>query len=156
MNINMTLIGQLISFGLFVWFCVKYVWPPLIKALEERKAKIAQGLTAAEEAKRQLSEAESQSDELAQEARKKAMDIVAEAESRAKAMVEAAKLDAQQAGAKQLAAAQAEISQQFEQSKQALRGQLSELVVSGVSQVIDKEIDDKQHSDLIRKLAEQL
>ncbi|MPV86609.1 F0F1 ATP synthase subunit B [Ostreibacterium oceani] len=156
MNINLTLFGQLLSFGVFVWFCVKYVWPPLIKALEERKAKIAQGLTAAEEAKRQLSEAESQSDELAQEARKKAMDIVAEAESRAKAMVEAAKLDAQQAGAKQLAAAQAEISQQFEQSKQALRGQLSELVVSGVSQVIDKEIDDKQHSDLIRKLAEQL
>lgn len=156
MNINLTLIGQLISFGLFVWFCMKFVWPPIIEALEARKAKIAKGLAAAEEAKVSLEQAQAQSDDLTKDARVKSMEIIAEAEARAKSMIEAAKDDAKTEGGRQLAAAQAEIEQEAQRTKEALRVKLASLVLSGSSQIIGEEIDDKKHAQLIDDLAKQL
>ncbi|MBS9777666.1 MAG: F0F1 ATP synthase subunit B [Gammaproteobacteria bacterium] len=156
MNINLTLFGQLISFGLFVWFCMKFVWPPIIAALEERKEKIAKGLSAAEEAKVSLEQAQAQSDDLAKDARQKSMAIIAEAESRAKAMVEAAKDDAKLEGERQLAVAKSEIEQEIQRTKEELRNTLSGLVVSGASQIVGNEIDDKKHAQLIDELANQL
>lgn len=156
MNINLTLIGQLISFGLFVWFCMKYVWPPIIKALEERKEKIAKGLSAAEEAKVSLEKAQAQSDDLTQEARQKSIAIIAEAEARAKAMVEAAKDDAKTEGERQLAVAKSEIEQETQRTREELRNKLSALVLSGAGQIVGQEIDDKKHAQLIDDLAKQL
>lgn len=156
MNINLTLIGQLISFALFVWFCMKYVWPPIITALEERKDKIAKGLAAAEEAKVSLEQAQAQSEDLTKDARQKSMEIVAEAESRVKAMIESAKDDAKAEGERQLATAKAAIEQEAQRAREELRTALSSLVLSGAGQIVGKEIDDKKHAQLIDELAKQL
>ncbi len=156
MNINLTLIGQLISFGLFVWFCMKYVWPPITNALDERREKIAKGLSAAEEAKVSLEAAQVQSGELEKEARQKSMVIITEAEARAKAMVDAAKDEAKAEGARQLAVAKSEIEQEAQRTKEELRNKLSALVLSAAGQVVAQEIDDKKHAQLIDDLAKQL
>lgn len=156
MNINLTLIGQLISFALFVWFCMKFVWPPIIAALDARQEKIAKGLAAAEEAKVSLEQAQAQSDDLTKDARQKSMEIIAEAEARAKSMVEAAKDDAKTEGERQLATAKAEIEQESQRAKEELRTKLTALVLSGAGQIVGKEIDDKKHAQLIDDLAKQL
>ncbi len=156
MNINLTLIGQLISFGLFVWFCMKYVWPPIIGTLEARREKIAKGLAAAEEAKVSLANAQSQSEDLAKEARQKSMGIIAEAEARAKAMIEAAKEDAKIEGERQIATAHAEIEQELQRAREELRTKLSSLVLNGAGKIIGEEIDDKKHAQLIDELAKQI
>ncbi|PIE45039.1 MAG: F0F1 ATP synthase subunit B [Gammaproteobacteria bacterium] len=156
MNINLTLIGQLISFGLFVWFCMKFVWPPIIEALQARQDKIAKGLAAAEEAQVSLEQAQAQSQDLTKDARQKSMTIIAEAEARAKAMVDAAKDEAKEEGGRQLAVARAEIEQESQRAKEELRTKLSALVLSGAGQVVGKEIDDSKHAQLIDELAKQL
>lgn len=156
MNINLTLIGQVISFSIFVWFCMKFVWPPIINALEARKDKIATGLAAAEEAKVSLEQAQAKSDDLTKDARQKSMEIIAEAEARANAMVEAAKDEAKTEGDRQLAAAKAEIEQEAQRAKEELRTKLSALVLSGAGQIVEKEIDDAKHAKLIDELAQQL
>ncbi len=156
MNINLTLIGQLITFALFVWFCMKFVWPPIITALETRQEKIAKGLAAAEEAKASLEQAQAQSDDLTKDARQKSMEIIAEAEARAKAMIESAKDDAKTEGERQLATAKAEIEQESQRAKEELRAKLTDLVLAGAGQIVGKEIDDKKHAQLIDDLAKQL
>ncbi len=156
MSMNFTLVGQLISFMLFVWFCMKYVWPPIINALETRQEKIAKGLAVAEEARVSLEQAQAQSDELTKDARQKSMEIIASAEARAKAMIEAAKDDAKQEGERQLATAKVEIEQEVQRIREELRTRLSSLVVAGASQIVAKEIDDEKHAQLIDELAEQL
>ncbi|PID65694.1 MAG: F0F1 ATP synthase subunit B [Gammaproteobacteria bacterium] len=156
MNINLTLIGQLISFALFVWFCMKFVWPPIITALQARQEKIAKGLAAAEEAQVSLEQAQAQSDDLTKDARQKSMAIIAEAEARAKAMVEAAKNDAKTEGKRQLATAKAEIEQESQRAREELRSKLTELVLSGAGQIVGKEVDDRKHAQLIDDLAKQL
>lgn len=156
MNLNLTLIGQLISFGLFVWFCMKFVWPPIINALNERQEKIASGLAAAEEAKVNLEQAQAQSDDLTKDARQKSLTIIAEAEQRANSMIEAAKQEAIEEGNRQIAAAKAEIEQETQRAKEELRTKLSGLVLNGASQIVAKEIDDAQHTQLIDELAKQL
>ncbi len=156
MNMNMTLVGQLITFGLFVWFCMKYVWPPIIEALETRREKIAQGLAAAEEAEVSLAQAQAQSDDLTKEARQKSMVIIAEAEARVKAMIEAAKDDAKIEGERQIATAKAEIEQESQRAREELRTTLSSLVLRGAGQIVGEEIDDKRHAQLIDELAKQI
>lgn len=156
MNINFTLIGQIISFSIFVWFCMKFVWPPIIAALDARREKIAKGLAAAEEAEVSLAQAQEKSEDLTKGARQKSMEIIAEAESRAKAMVEQAKEDAKTEGERQVHAAKAEIEQETQRAREELRAQLSSLVLRGASQVVDKEIDEKKHAQLIDELAKQL
>ncbi len=156
MNMNMTLVGQLITFGLFVWFCMKYVWPPIIGALEARREKIAQGLAAAEEAEVSLAQAQAQSDDLTKEARQKSMGIIAEAEARAKAMIEAAREEAKVEGERQIATAKAEIEQESQRTREELRTRLGSLVLRGAGKIVGEEIDDKKHAQLIDELAKQI
>ncbi len=156
MNMNFTLVGQLITFILFVWFCMKYVWPPIIGTLETRREKIAKGLAAAEEAQVSLEQAQAQSDDLTKDARQKSMEIIAEAEARAKAMIEAAKGEAKTEGERQLASAKTEIEQESQRAKEELRTKLTSLVLAGAGQIVGKEIDDKKHAQLIDDLAKQL
>ncbi len=156
MNPNFTLVGQLITFILFVWFCMKYVWPPIIATLEARREKIAKGLAAAEEAQVSLQQAQAQSDDLTKDARQKSMEIIAEAEARAKAMIESAKDEAKTEGERQLATAKTEIEQESQRAKEELRTKLSSLVLSGAGHIVGKEIDDKKHAQLIDDLAKQL
>ncbi|MGY0398358.1 MAG: F0F1 ATP synthase subunit B [Ostreibacterium sp.] len=156
MNINFTLIGQLFSFGLFVWFCMKYVWPPIIATLEARQDKIAKGLAVAEEAKISLAQAQQHSENATKIAKQKSIEIITEAETRAKMMIETAKGEARIEGTRQLTVAKAKIEQETQRAKEELRTTLSALVLNGVSQIVEKEIDDKKHAQLINELAKQL
>jgi len=156
MNINLTIFVQLTFFGVFVWFCMKYIWPPVMSALEARRNKIAEGLTAAEEARVSLAKAQTQSQDLTQEARQKSLEIIHEAEARAKKLLATAKDEAKTEGDKQLADAKSEIEQEIQRAKEGLRHQLSDLVLNGATQVIGSEIDAKKHAKLIDELAEQL
>lgn len=156
MNINLTLIGQLITFALFVWFCMKFVWPPIINALEARMEKIAKGLARAEEAKISLEKAQLESEDLTKDARKKSAEIIAEAEARAKAIIQSAKEDAKLEGERQIELAKARIEQENQQLKEALREKMSGLILLGVSEIVNQEIDAKKHAQLIDELANQL
>ena len=156
MNINLTLIGQSVTFFFFVWFCLKYVWPPLVKALEDRKNAIADGLAAAERGKHDLELAKQHVADELKEAKNKAADILAQAQKRAAEIVDEAKGDARTEGERLLQAARAEIEQEVHQAREQLRSQVATLAVSGASKNLQREIDDKAHDDLLKDLAAQI
>ncbi len=156
MNINATLLGQMISFVVFVWFTMKFVWPHIIKAMEERKAKIADGLAAAERGLHEKALAEKRAKKVLRGAKEQAADIIAHAQKRAGEVVEEAKDDARLEGARLLAAARAEIEQETSQAKEQLRKQVVVLAVAGAEQVLMKEVDVEKHNRLLEKLAAQL
>ena len=156
MNINATIIGQSIAFAFFVWFCMKYVWPPLIGALNERQKKIADGLAAAEKASADLEQAEAQAAEQLRVAREQAKDILDQASQRAKVIIEDAKGEARIEGDRLLAAAQAEIKLEENQAKEALRTQVATIAVAGASKVLGQKIDAAAHSELVDQLAAEL
>lgn len=156
MNINATLIGQSIAFFIFVWFCMKYVWPPIMKALEERKAKIADGLAAAERGQHEQELAEKRAVEVIHEAKEQASEIIAQAQKRANEIVEEAKDNARAEGERLVAAANAEIEQEMNRAKEHLRGQVVSLSVAGASKVLSREIDEKAQEDLLKDLVAQI
>jgi F-type H+-transporting ATPase subunit b len=156
MNINLTLFAQLISFAVFVWFTMKYVWPPLAKAMEERKAKIADGLAAAERGQHEQELAEKRAAEYLHEAKQQAAEIKANAEKQAVQIVEDAKGKAQEEGARQLAAAQAEIEQETNKARETLRGKVAELAMAGAEKILRKEIDAAAHKDIVEAVARQI
>lgn len=156
MNINATLIGQSIAFFIFVWFCMKYVWPPIMKALEERKAKIADGLAAAERGQHEQELAEKRAVEVIHEAKEQASEIIAQAQKRANEIVEEAKDNARAEGERLVAAANAEIEQEVNRAKEHLRGQVVSLSVAGASKVLSREIDEKAQEDLLKDLVAQI
>ncbi len=156
MNINLTLIGQMISFGLFVWFCMKYIWPPIVTALDERKERISKGLAAVEDAEHKLAKAELKSADLAKGAKQKSSEIIASAEKHASDIIEKAKVDAITEGKRQLEAAKANIEQEGLKLKEELRENVSALVLAAASQIVKKEIDADKHSQLINDFAKQL
>jgi F-type H+-transporting ATPase subunit b len=156
MNINATLIGQSIAFFLFVWFCMKYVWPPIMQALEERKGKIADGLAAAERGKHEQELAQKKALEEIHQAKEQAAEIVALAQKRANEIVEEAKDTARAEGDRLLKAANAEIEQEVNRAKEALRGQVVSLAVAGASKVLAREIDEKSQEDLLKDLVAQI
>lgn len=156
MNFNATLIGQMITFGLLVLFTMKYVWPPIIKAMEERQARIADGLAAAE---RGVKEQELAAARVAGElkaAKQQANEIIGLANKRALELVEQSKTDARDEGQRQLATAQSEIEQEMNRAKQELRGQVASVAIAGASKVLGREIDEKAHAKLIDELIEQI
>ncbi len=153
MNINLTLIGQTLSFIVFVWFCMKFVWPPIVNALEERKKRIADGLAAAERGQHEQKLAEQRAADKLREAKEKAQEIIAQAERRASEIVEESKGQARAEGARLLDAAQAEIEQEFNRAREALRAQVVTLAVAGAGKVLAREIDAKAHDDLLKDLA---
>jgi F-type H+-transporting ATPase subunit b len=156
MNINLTLIAQLISFAVFVWFTMKFVWPPLVKAMEERKAKIADGLAAAERGQHEQELAEQRAKEKLHEAKLQAAEIVSKAEKRAAEIVEEAKDNARSEGDRQLAAAQAEIEQASNKAREVLRSKVAELAVIGAEKILRKEIDAAAHKDIVDSVANQI
>lgn len=156
MNINLTLIGQLISFGVFVWFCYKFIWPPIVNAMDERRNKISAGLAAAEDAEKSLAEAQVRSDDLTKEAKQQSLDIISDAKKRAADMIEEAKADAKIEAERQIAMAKSEIEQESQRAKDELRKSISNLVLAAATQVVEREVDDKAHSELLDKLSKQL
>ena len=156
MNINFTLIAQAIAFAVLIWFTVKFVWPPLLKAIEARQKEIADGLAAASEGRSALEVAAKKSEETLNEAKQKASEIIGQAEKRASQMVEEAKGSAKVEGDRILAGAKAEIDQEVNRAKEGLRAQVSSLAVAGSEKILRKEIDAKTHSDMLSKLAAEL
>ena len=156
MNLNLTLIGQAISFAFFVWFCMKFVWPPVIAALEERSKKIADGLEAANRASRDLELAQEQATQLLRESKENAAEIIEQANKRANQMVDEAKEQVIADGKRLREAAQAEIEQDVMRAKEALRAQVSALALAGAEKILGNTIDDKAHSEIVEQLAKEL
>jgi F-type H+-transporting ATPase subunit b len=155
-NLNLTILGQSISFFIFVWFCMKYVWPPIIDALTTREARIAGGLAAAEKAQRDLEEAASKSAELLQEGREKAQDFVTQAQKRGDDLVEEAKGQAREEAARIVTTARAQIDQERQAVREELRSQVAALAVRGAEQILLREVDAGAHGDALSKLATEL
>ncbi len=156
MNPNITLLGQMISFAILIWFSVKFIWPPLIKAIEERQQKIAEGLAAADNAQKNLAQADAKVAEELKVARAKANEIIEQAHQRANALIDAAKADAIAEGARQKALAEAEIIAAANRAKEDLRKQVSLLAVSGAEKLLKREINANDQKALIDELAAQL
>lgn len=156
MNINFTLIAQAIAFAVLIWFTVKFVWPPLLRAIETRQKEIADGLAAAQEGRSALEVAAKKSEITLNEAKQKATEIVGLAEKRASQIIEEAKLSAKVEGDRIVAGARAEIEQEVNRAKEGLRAQVSSLAVAGAERILRKEIDAKAHSDMLSKLAAEL
>jgi F-type H+-transporting ATPase subunit b len=156
MNPNITLLGQMISFAILIWFSVKFIWPPLIKAIEERQQKIAEGLAAADNAQKNLAQADAKVADELKAARAKANEIIEQAHQRANALIDAAKADAIAEGARQKALAEAEIEAAANRAKEELRKQVSLLAVSGAEKLLKREINANDQKALIDELAAQL
>ena len=156
MNMNLTMLGQLVSFAIFVWFCMKFVWPPITKALEERETRIADGLAAAEKGKQDLEQAEQRAEELMRDGRDKAQDFINQAQKRADEIVEAAKDAAREEADRIKAAASAEIEQNRNQAREELRGEVARLAIAGTEQILMREVDENVHRDVLDKLAANL
>ena len=156
MNINFTLIAQAIAFAVLIWFTVKFVWPPLLTAIETRQKEIADGLAAAQEGKSALDVAAKKSAATLNEAKQKASEIIGQAEKRGSQIVEEAKGNAKAEGDRILAGAKAEIDQEVNRSKEGLRAQVSALAIAGAEKILRKEIDGKAHSEMLANLAAEL
>jgi len=156
MNINATLIGQAIAFFLFVMFCMKYVWPPIMHALQERKKKIADGLAAGERGKHEQQLAEDRAREILREAKDQASEIISRAEKRANEIIDEAKVDAREEGSRLVTAARAEISQEINRAREDLRGQVVVLAMQGASKVLQREVDETVHAELLTQLAAEI
>lgn len=156
MNINLTLIAQAATFALFIWFTVKFVWPPLLRAIEARQKTIADGLAAAEQGKRSLEASTRQADDAIHAARERSADIVGQAEKRAAQMIEEAKTAARDEGAREKAAARAEIEQEVQRAREQLREQVAALAVAGAEKILRREIDAKAHAELLDGIKRQL
>ncbi len=156
MNLNSTFVIQLCVFFALALFTMKFVWPPLIKALDERRAKIADGLAAADKGNQSLKDAEAKIAKLEADARARAADIVAQTEKRAQALIEEAKAQAKAEGERLFAAAKAEIDQEAQRVKTQLRDQVAALAVAGAEQILKKEVNAQAHGDLLAQLKAQL
>lgn len=156
MNLNLTLLGQAISFAIFVWFCMKYVWPPVLGALNERQAKIAQGLADAEQGAQRREEAEEEIAQLVNEAKAQAAEIVAQAQKRGNEIIEESKTGARTEGERLKQAAQAEIDQEVVTARETLRTQVSSIAVQGASRILGSEIDPAAHAKVLDDLIEQI
>ena len=156
MNLNFTLVAQAITFALFIWFSVKFVWPPLLRAIEARQKTIADGLAEAERGRSSLADAQKQTETLLKEARARAQEIVAAAEKAASQRVEDSKLQAKTEGERIVAAAHASIQQEVQSAKQQLREQVAQLAVSGAEKILRREVDARAHADMLDQLKAQL
>jgi F-type H+-transporting ATPase subunit b len=156
MNFNATLIGQSITFILFVWFCMKFVWPPIMSALEARKKQIADGLAAADRGKHELELAAKKAGDNMREAKVQAAEVIALAEKRAAQIVEEAKTAAKEEGDRQLAAAQANIAQETNRARESLREQVAGLAIAGAEKILRREVNAQTHADLLGQLKAEL
>jgi F-type H+-transporting ATPase subunit b len=156
MNINFTLISQAVAFSVFIWFTIKFVWPPLLRAIEERQKQIADGLAAGERGKKELELASQKSSEALKDAKQRATEIITQAEKRAAEIIEEAKDNAKVEGERILTGAKAEIDHEVFAAKEALRRQIAELALAGASKILRREVDAKVHADLLASIEEEL
>ena len=156
MNINLTLIGQMVAFVCFVMFCMKYVWPPILAAMAEREKKIAGGLAAADRASHDLELAQEKAVERLKEAKHEAAGIIDAANKRGIQLVEEAKVAAVVEAERVKTAAHAEIEQETNRAREQLRGQVAALALAGAEKVLGATIDQKAHAELVDKLAAEL
>ncbi len=156
MNINFTLIAQAITFFAFILFTAKFVWPPLMRAVEARQKQIADGLAAGEQGQRNLELSAQQAGEEIAKARARAGEIVAQAEKRASQMIEEAKSSAREEGNREKTAAKAEIEQEVSRAREALRSQVAVLAVAGAEKILRREVDAKTHADLLQAVQAEL
>jgi F-type H+-transporting ATPase subunit b len=152
MNINATLILQSLAMLIFVWFCMKFLWPPLLKAMDERRERIAEGLAASDRAEKELESAKIEVNKQISEARDKAGEIVDQANQRHAQILDQAKEDATTERQRQVSAAEADIAQATNQAREELRSAVASLAVLGASQILEKEVDEDTHRELLNKL----
>ena len=156
MNFNFTLIGQLLAFILFVWFCMRYVWPPMLQILEEREKEVADGLEAASRGRRELEEANTQREAIVDEAKKEAAELVGQAGQRANQMVEDAKSQAQEEADRIKASAKSDLEQAAKKAREEIRSEVSALVVAGSEKVLGSEIDQEKNAEIIEEISKEL
>jgi len=156
MNFNATLIGQMITFAVFVWFCMKYIWPPLMAALDERNARIADGLAAAQRGQQDLEDAKAKVGESLTEAKQQAQEIINQAQKRANEIVDEAKDVAREEADKIKAAATADIDQQVNSAREHLRKEVSSIALAGAEQILKREVDAKAHAAVLDELVAQI
>jgi F-type H+-transporting ATPase subunit b len=153
MNINATLIGQAIVFLILIWFSVRFIWPPLLKAIEDRQKKIADGLAAAERGQKELHQASGEAQAIVSEAREKALKIVDQANRRSNEIIEEARATAIAEGQRLVGDARQEVAQEQARARDTLRKDVARLAVAGASRLLEREVDARAHADLIEKLA---
>ncbi len=156
MNINLTLIGQLIAFAIFVWFCMKFVWPPITNAMDSRQKKIAEGLDAAGRAERDLKLAQEKATEMLRDTKKTAAEMLEKANKTASEIVEEAKQNARTEGERLIANAKTEIDLEVNRVKEDLRAQVSVLAVAGAEKILGSSVDASAHNQLVEQLTAQL
>jgi F-type H+-transporting ATPase subunit b len=156
MNFNATLFGQLLAFLFFVWFCMKYVWPPMLAALEEREKEIADGLDAASKGRRELGEAETRKSEIMEVAKKDAAEILSQANVRANQVIEDAKTKAQEEADRIKVSAEKDVVQSLNKAREGLRSEVAVLAVAGAEKLLKAEIDKESNSALIDEIANEL
>lgn len=156
MDLNLTFFGQTIAMAVFVWFCMKFVWPPIMGMLEERQTQIADGLAAAEKGARSLQEAEGKIGVMIDDARGQARQIIDQANSRASAIVEEARSGADQERERILAAARSEVEQEMNRARDELRTEVAAVAIAGAEKILAREIDASAHRDLLDRLATEI
>src|SRR5262245_20827550 len=156
MSFNLTLIAQAVAFALFIWFTVKFVWPPLVRAIEARQKTIADGLAAAEEGKRSLEQSNKRADEEIKKARERAAELLSQAEKRAAQMEYEARNTAKEERNREKTAAKAEIAQQVTRAREQLRDHVASLAVAGAEKILQREVNAKAHADLLDSIKRQL
>jgi F-type H+-transporting ATPase subunit b len=156
MNINLTLLMQAGAFAAFIWFTAKFVWPPLMRAIEHRQKEIADGLAAGEQGKQSLASTEKRIADMMAEAKSRSAEIIAQGEKLKSETIDAAKAEAKSEADRILAAAKAEIQQEFARAKESLRDQVADLAVAGAARILKREVDAKAHADLLAAIRQEL
>jgi F-type H+-transporting ATPase subunit b len=157
MNIIWTqLLSQVVMFAVFVWFCARFIWPPLVRAIENRQKQVAEGLAAAEKGRQSLEASARQAEQTIAEARSRAAEIVGQAERRVVQMIEEARNEAREEGNREKAAAKAEIEQEYARAREQLRGHVAALAVAGAEKILRREVDSKTHGDLLAAIEQQV
>jgi len=156
MNFNATLIGQTITFIVFVWFCMKYIWPPLMAALDERNARISEGLAAAQRGQQDLVDAQAKVSDSLNDAKQQAQEIINQAQKRANEIVDEAKDIARDEADKIKLAASADIDQQINSAREELRKEVSSIALAGAEQILKREVDAKVHAAVLDELVTQI
>lgn len=156
MDINATIIGQSFAMLVFVWFCMKFVWPPIVGILEERQIRIADGLAAADKGNRALEEAEAEKQTILEQARGQAREILDQANTRANHIVEEARGEATEEKSRILTSAKSEVEQEANRAREELRGQVGAIAIAGAERILQREINAGVHRDLLDKLAAEI
>jgi F-type H+-transporting ATPase subunit b len=156
MNINLTLFAQALTFAAFIWFTARFIWPPMMRAIEARQKVVAEGLAAAERGRRELEMSAQHAEEALREAKSRAQEIVAGGDQRAQQIIEEAKQAAKQEADRMLAAAKAEIEQEISRAREQLREQVAAIAVAGAERILRREVDRRAHAELLTQLRQEL